>query len=96
MAKGAKTSLGESELLLIIDMCNEGIAKCHAREKAHARDRNNPAAEWDRRLRERYTHLRHEILIELEHRRRTVGVQTGEEGNPPEAAGKGHNEPPAQ
>jgi hypothetical protein len=95
LAPGAKTTLGESELLLIIDMCNDGMERCHAREKEHLRGNNKQAAEWDRRLRDRYTYLKNEVLGELERRRRAINVQTAE-GGPPQAAGKGPGEPPAR
>jgi hypothetical protein len=95
MMKSAKTSLGESDLLLIIEMCDEGIEKCDAREKEHVRDSNSQAAEWDRRLRERYVYLRSEILTALEQRRRALSAQAVED-SPPGADTKGHREPPSQ
>ena len=90
MTEGAKTSLGETELLLIVDMCNEGMEKCHAREQEHLHGGNKQAAEWDRRLHDRYAHLKNEVLGELERRRRAINAQ------PPESAGKGASEPPAR
>ena len=92
MDKNFKIALGEAELLLILEMCREGIEKCNVREAEHVLDRNNPAAEWDRRLRERYAGLRNEVLAELALRRRVIGAAA----DPPGAAAKGRNEPPAQ
>jgi len=84
MAKEVSSSLGESDLLLILEMCNERIEKCDLRERQNVHERNNPAAEWDRRLRERYLLLRSEALAELERRRRTIAP--GPEADRPGAA----------
>jgi hypothetical protein len=95
MAPGANTSLGKSELLLIIDMCNEGIEKCRAREEEHRLGNNKQAAEWDRRLCDRYVYLKNEVLGELDQRQRAINALPVE-GGPPEAAGKGRNDTPTQ
>jgi hypothetical protein len=91
----AQSSFGESDLLLIIGMCNEGIEKCDVREKEHARGNNSQAAEWDRQVRERYNHLKSEVLAELEQRRRVINIKTAE-GAQPEPRSKSDGDPCSQ
>lgn len=74
----AQSSLDEADLLLIVKMCNQGIQKCDMREKEQAQGNNSQAAEWHRRVRERYLHLKNEVLAELEQRRRAINSKTGE------------------
>lgn len=93
MATDAQTSLTESELLLLLEMCREGIEKCDARAQKH--DLHSQAAEWDRRLRERYAHLLNEVLAELEQRQRAVGGLKPETGRP-QGTSKSRSKPPAQ
>ena len=39
MAKEVSSSLGESDLLLILEMCNERIEKCDLRERQNVHER---------------------------------------------------------
>jgi hypothetical protein len=91
----AQSSLGETDLLLIIEMCSSGIEKCDVREKEHLRANNISAAEWDRRVRERYLHLKKEIIAELEHRHRSLRAGKGE-GSQSGARAKRDAEPPGK
>lgn len=63
----ASPPLPDPDLLLIIEMCNEGIEKCDLRasEPGHS----EKAAAWNRQVRDRYVRLRAELLAEVERRR---------------------------
>lgn len=66
----SSSSLPDLDLLLIIEMCNEGIEKCDAR--ASASGDSDKAAAWNAKVRERYVRLRDQLLAELERRRNAI------------------------
>lgn len=67
--------LPDSDLLLIIDMCDEGIEKCDLRAVA-AQSENPRAATWNAQVRERYVHLKTDLLAEIAHRREATYSQS--------------------
>lgn len=68
--------LPDPDLLLIIDMCDEGIEKCDLRAVA-AQSENPRAAIWNAQVRERYVRLKTDLLAELARRREATFSPTG-------------------
>jgi len=62
------TPLSDSDLLLVIDMCNEGMEKCESRVVDGSYSGNPRAAAWNRQMRERYARLKADLMRELESR----------------------------
>ncbi len=69
----AYSPLPDSDVLLIIDMCDEGIEKCDLRAADIA---NHQAASWNAQVRERYVRLRADLLVELVRRREATFPQS--------------------
>jgi len=71
----ASPSLPDSDLLLIIEMCNEGIEKCDSRASDSSQSEKTTA--WNRQVRDRYVRLRSELVAEIERRRRVIFSPSG-------------------